>query len=309
MLTMGHEALLMLLRNRPALAPELLSGVLGVELPHYDDIRFESAALSDLEPAEYRADLVVVLERDGKPVLTIVVEVQLGRDAEKRDRWLAYLTGLRSRLGVPCLLLVIAPKRSVARWCAKRIEVGHPGFALKPLVVGPDGIPVVADAEQAKRVPEVAVLSAMAHGEGADALPVALAALAAASGLDDERAQLYADVVMASLNEAARRALEETMASEGYQYQSEFARRYVAQGEAKGRAEGRTEGEAKGRTEGEARGRAEGRASAVLTVLRARNIEVGPDAEQRILACTDLAELDEWTRRAVTVQSVDELFD
>ncbi len=91
------------------------------------------------------------------------------------------------------------------------------------------------------------------------------------------------------------------MASEGYQYQSEFARKYVAKG--------RAEGEAKGRAEGEAKGRAEGRASAVLTVLQARNIDVGPDAAERILACTDLTEFDEWARRAVTVQSVDELFE
>ncbi len=194
MLTMMHEALLMLLRNRPALAPELLSGVLGVELPRYHAIRFESAALSDIEPAEYRADLVVVLERDGKPVLAIVVEVQLRRDADKRYAWVVYLGGLRARLRAPwrcpapCLLLVNAPSRSIARWCAEPIATGHPDFVLRPLVVGPDGIPLVADAEQAKQAPEMAVLSAMVHGKGEHAADVAVAALAAASGLDEERA-------------------------------------------------------------------------------------------------------------------------
>ena len=46
----------------------------------------ESSDLSDLAPAEYRADLVVLLV-DGKPVLGIVVEVQLHRDDRKPFTW------------------------------------------------------------------------------------------------------------------------------------------------------------------------------------------------------------------------------
>jgi len=170
-----HEALLLLLRNRPSLAPELLSTLLSVPLPPYDQVRFESA--------------------------------------------------------------------------------------------------------------ELAVMSAMAHGKGEHALQVALAALEAARALDDERARLHADLAVSWLGKAARRALEDMMETGSYQYQSDFARRYVAQG------------------------RAEGRAEAVLTVLRARQLEVSPEAQQRIAACTDLAQLDDWTRRAITVQAVEELFD
>ena len=39
------------------------------------------------------------------------------------------------------------------------------------------------------------------------------------------------------------------MNSLGYEYQSDFARRYVAQGRAEGRAEGKAEGKAEGRVE------------------------------------------------------------
>ena len=287
--TMKHEALLLLLRNRPELVVELLSDVLGVGLPRHDEVRFESAELGDIQPAEYRADLVVVLERSGKPVLAVVVEVQLRPDAQKRYAWPAYLTVLRSRLRAPTHLLVIAPSRSVARWCAQPIALGHQSFVLEPLVLSPDGVPVVVELEQARRAPELAVLSAMAHGQGEHALPVASAALAAASGLDADRARFYTDLVLTWLGKAARHALEEMMEIGDYQYQSAFARRYVA----------------KGRAEGEAKGRAQ----SVLTVLRARKLDVAPEAEQRIVACTDLAELDEWARRAVTVRSVDELFD
>ncbi len=286
--SLKHEALLMLLRSRPALAPELLSQAFGVELPHHDEVRIEPAELSKLEPAVYQADLVVALRKGGASVLAVVVEVQLRRDGQKRSSWPEYLTGLHARLGGPVYLLVVAPNASVARWCARPIALGHPGFVLQPLVLGPEGIPVVLDAEQAKSAPEIAVLSAVAHGKGEQAVPVAVAALAAAAGLDDERARLYIDLVMASLGAAARRALEEMMQNGSYQYQSDFARKYVAQGRAEGRAEGR--------------------AQAVLTVLRARSIEVGSEAEQRILACTDIAELDAWIGRVATVQSVEDLF-
>ena len=77
-----HEALVALLRNRPVLAAELLHDALGVLLPAFAEARVEAADLSDLAPAEYRADLVVLLV-DGKPVLAIVVEVQLHRDKRK----------------------------------------------------------------------------------------------------------------------------------------------------------------------------------------------------------------------------------
>lgn len=38
-----------------------------------------------------------------------------------------------------------------------------PGSTVTPFVVGPKAVPVIVDAEVAKRDPELAVLSAMAH--------------------------------------------------------------------------------------------------------------------------------------------------
>jgi hypothetical protein len=68
-----HEALLLLFRNRPTLAPELLRDALRVALPPYTEVRIDSAELTDIQPAEYRADLVVQLLK-GVPVLGIVVD-------------------------------------------------------------------------------------------------------------------------------------------------------------------------------------------------------------------------------------------
>src|SRR5436309_5216412 len=81
---------------------------------------------------------------------------------------------------------------------------------------------------EASRRPELGVLSALAHGETEQGATIAATVLPAIRGLDDDRARLYYDLVYNSLNEAARRALEAMM--KGYEYQSDFAKKYVAQG-------------------------------------------------------------------------------
>jgi len=299
MASMQHEGLLLLFRNRPELAPELLRDVLGFPLPKWSEARVESAELSDVVPTEYRADLVVLL-LEGKPCFAIVVEVQLSRDGDKHRSWPVYLTSLRSRVNCPTALLVVAPDAAVARWCAQPIELGHPGFTLRPLVMGPESIPVVVDEQRARQAPELAVLSALAHGHEEVGAQLAKAVLAAVGGLEEERFRLYFDLVVDSLSEAARGALEALMQKGTYEYQSEFARKYVAQG----REEGRKEGLQKGREEG----REEGEREALFEVLDARGLKVEEAERQRILACTDLMQLKRWLRQAVSVRATEELF-
>jgi hypothetical protein len=268
MASMKHEELVILLRNHPGLVPELLQGALGVELPKWSELGVESSDFTQVVPTEYRADMVVLLKRR-RPVFAGVVEVQLSRSSRKRRNWPVYLASLHARLRCPVVLLVVAPDEAVARWCARPIHLGHPGFVLQPLVVGPEAIRVL----QGKQ------------GEGQSA---------------------------------------ELMRSSIYEYQSEFARRYVAQGLEQGQRQGREEGRREGfqqglqegrqeeRQEGLQRGREEGHLEgerqALLKVLEARGLGVEGAARRRLLACTDLAQLERWLGQAVTVQSVQELF-
>ena len=142
-------------------------------------------------------------------------------------------------------------------------------------------------------MPEVAVLSAMAHGRTKVGLKVALAALAGLAGLEDERALLYGNAVLSSLHKAAKRALEAMMASSDYQITDKFLLKYIAKGKKEGRAEGK----------------AEGKAEDVLEVLEARGLAVPDDVRERITQSTDLAALRHWLRRAVVVNSAREIFD
>lgn len=288
--SLTHEGLLLLFRNRPELAPELLRDALHVALPAYSEVRLESADLTDISPAEYRADLVVLLV-DGKPVLGIVVEIQLQKDERKRFTWPVYVSGLRARLSCPACVLVVTPSDAVADWCKIPIDLG-PGGSLVPIVLGPASVPVIKDVAVAERDPELAVLSVMAHGQEPHAEAIGRAALLATLKLEDERQLLYSDLVYFALSEAAKIALEELMASGNYEFQSDFAKKH----QAKGRTEGREEGEQLGR------------ARAVLSLLEMRKLIVSSEQRARILACTDSAQLDAWLLKAATAAAADELF-
>jgi Domain of unknown function (DUF4351) len=237
-----HELVLLLFRNRHRSAADLLRE-LDVQLPEYDEVRAESSDLSNLKPAEYRADLVLFLVRGSQKVLGIIVEIQLGRDEDKPYAWPAYIANLRARHRCPVCLLVVTIADAVARWAGRSIEIG-PGTRCKPWVVGPANAPVITELQKAQENVELAVLSAIEHGQSADiplAARVASAAILASADIDAERSRLYHDVILISLSQNAPEALEATMNSLGYEYQSDFARRYVAQGKAEGRAEGRVE--------------------------------------------------------------------
>lgn len=282
-----HEALIELFRQWPALAAELLTGPLKLELPAFQQARLESGELTEITPTEYRADAVVVLTQATTPVLGVVVEAQLSRDTAKQWSWPNYLTSLRARLRCPTVLLVVCADPKLAGRCAAPIEIGHPGFVLHPLVLGPDQVPVLTDATQASRSPALAVLSAMAHGHHPDRNRIIEAMLSAL--VDDDHRERYADIVLAVLPEAAQRYLEKLMTTGTYEYKSDFARRYFSQGEAKGEAQGE--------------------AKALLTLLAARDIRVPDDARERITGCTDLDQLDIWIRRAASADSINDLFD
>jgi Domain of unknown function (DUF4351) len=288
-----HEVLLLLFRNRPSLAPELLRDALGVSLPEYSEARIDSADLTQVQPAEYRADLVVLLLH-GEPVLGIVVEVQLSADDRKGYVWPVYVANLRARLECPVCLLVVTADEATANWAGRVIDLGGPN-RFSPFVIGPSGVPWVTSEEQARDDPELAVLSVMAHGKDADVdrtVQIAIAAQLASLGLDEDRSKFYCDLVQHALSEAARRALRNMDLSK-YEYQSEFARRYVAQGRQEGRSEGLSEG------------RSEGRVDLLARQLTRR---FGPltEAARARLASASIDELDAIGERLLTAGSLEE---
>jgi len=188
-----HEALLQLFRNRPELAPDLLRGALRADVPDYLEVRIDSAELNEVQPAEYRPDMIALLLRD-EPVMGIVVEVQLSTDERKQFAWPAYVTNLRARLRCPVYLLVFAADESVAHWARRPIDLSG-GCLFTPWVLSRRNVPEITDDVLAQADPELAVLSAYSHGHDANihkTARIALAACNASRALDEDRAKLCA---------------------------------------------------------------------------------------------------------------------
>ena len=123
----------------------------------------------------------------------------------------------------------------------------------------------------------------MAHGADTDmekAVRIAVAALTALRDLDDGRFPIYLDLIGKPHPEVARRAMQ-AMNPRNYEYQSDFARRYVAEGEAKGRA------------------------ALIVKLLASRFGSLTRQMETRI-AEASIEELDGIGERLLTAQTLDE---
>jgi hypothetical protein len=290
---MQHEILVELFRNRPSMAAELLAEVFDVKIPFYEEAAITSENVTDIKPAEYRADLVVKLLRNGKVVFVIVVEVQLSIDPDKRFTWPPYVTVTREEYRCPVDLLILAPDPVVAKWCEEPIPIGVRRFVLEPPVLQGNRIPKVKDPAEATRRPELALLSAMAHGDSDEAIDIGRAALEGFSALDPELAGFYSDILYNAINEAARRALEVKM--KGYVFTSPYAAEIFQQGRDEGVKQGRDEG-------------VKLAARSLINMLRARSIDVPEQTRQRIFAEQDIQRIERWLERAVAAETLNEVF-
>ena len=104
--------------------------MLGVAVPAYQSLTVTEAALDQLVPIEFRADLIVEFRDAGqRPVLSSVVEVQLRIDEAKHFSWPVYVAVERSRKRCETCLIVVTPDPAVAAWARRPIRIG-PGNKL-----------------------------------------------------------------------------------------------------------------------------------------------------------------------------------
>ena len=101
---------------------------------------------------------------------------------------------------------------------------------------------------------------------------------------------------MTSLSEIARRELQ-AMNLAKYEYQSDFARHYVAQGKAQGRVEGRLEGETDGQRAG--------KAALIARLLTLRFGSLSDEVRMQIEQ-SSIAELDAIGERLLTAATIEE---
>ncbi|MEV0660243.1 hypothetical protein ACIBI3_01775 [Actinomadura luteofluorescens] len=190
------------------------------------------------------------------------------------------------------MLLVLCPDQATARGCAVPIDMGHPKWVLEPLTVHPGMLPPITDPDQARRLPELAVLSAPAHADGPHSEAVLDGLSAALGSLTGDTGPLYYDYVLSRFSDAARKLMEDMVKLDNYEWQSEFAITHRAEGRAEGLAEGEARGEAK----------------ALLLLLEARGLDVPADVRVRVQGCTDLEQIERWIQRAISADSAEDLF-
>lgn len=312
MVSTVHETLRDMIRDDPTLCGELLARFIDLDPDSIASATGVDPTVRQNVHPSLGADVVVLLRTRAGERIVVVVEVQLAIAEEKDWSWPIYTTALRREHQCPAALLVICPDASVAAWGRRVREVG-PRHTFAPLVIGPEETPKIEAAEEARRRPSLAVLSAIAHGNDPDhGVSVVLAALSAVNTLDEEHARVYTGAIWDALDRAAQRALEVAMTEHKLPVETNFERRmrelFEDRWRSESEAKGRAEGEARGRAEGEARGRAEGERDALVTVLSARGFSVDDDVQRRIDACSDVEQLKSWIARAVNAPSIDAVF-
>lgn len=285
-----HESPLALAKLDPDLVPWLLTHLFDVKVPDYHHARGEP---TEVQVVTYHADgMLVYRDALNKPVLAVVLEIQLGWDSTKRRTWKLYVAKLEAEFDVNAALLVYCREPTIARRYRSMFSFEGLSLSLRPFIFTPQDVPLLTDVDLARDRPALAVLSAICHGgdKTVDELFPALAE--ALRTLGPTQAVAYYDIVLAGLPKAPRARWEAYMTTTvGSGYRSELFR----------------ELDAKAQAEGEARGEARGEGRAVLTVLKARGVEVPDDVREQILACTDLAQLDVWLSRAVTATTAAEV--
>jgi hypothetical protein len=289
-----HEAPIELIRQHPGLAVELLQAMSDVDLPSDIAVSLGPTDLSEVVPVKFLADAVVVVadKATGEAALVIIIEPQGRDDPTKEFSWPVYVTVTRRHLQCQrAFLLVICPDPAEAEKCRRLISTGHPGFDLRPEVIGPLNAPGVGSASPYLAI-FAAFMGAMNLEEDQGARAFLTAVRESGAGVADRKRLSTIMVNLAS--DAARRRLETMMTT--MEWKSDFIEGFVQEGLQKGIQQGLQQGEVKAKSED------------VLKVIDSRAINLTAEQREQVTSCTDIAQLDEWFDSALTADTAADIF-
>ena len=293
--SLDHEAPLEIIRQQPDVVADLLRRVLPqLPLPAAVTGALGSADLSQVAPAQYLADTVVVLadRQTRRPVLAVVIEPQ-GRDRRtKKASWPVYLTTAIKANKVPrAILVVICWDPREADRCRRVIRTGHPGFDLHPIVIDPRTFPSWEGAGP--------YLALLAGATGAIDLGTPAGRDTVLAAIEQTRAS-HADtaalvtIILGVADAAARRELEALMTTP--KFRSTFVDGLLQQGEEKGIEKGIEKGMVKSKVED------------LIKVIKARGLELTKAQRNLVTSCADLSQLAAWFDQALNAKTTDEIF-
>ena len=294
--SIAHEAPIELIRQHPWLAAELVQRVTDIPLPSDDKVRVTLGTVdaSSVIPSEFRADITVVVsdKGTGDPLLLIIVESQGRSSSTKKFSWPAYLGNLReAHRCESAVLIVVCWDETEAGKCRRAIPMGHPGYTLVPIVIGPHSSPGLDGSSPWLTILAGAIGAIDMETDGGRR--TVLEAIAA-TGVDTPGIRNLTTLILAAVSEAARERLEEMMKTSPFR--SEFFEGIL------------DEGIRQGIEKGIEQGKARGEAAALLKLLKARGVDLTEKQHDAVASSTDLQEIDRWFDRALTATSADDVF-
>lgn len=287
-----HQSIVQILRDEPQLLVMFL-GRSGFLLPSGAFPIIADSDISHRGPRllkELRSDNVFLFQGADEKV-AVVVEVQTS--SPKHDRqlaWPCYVTSAREVHDCKAYLLVVAASRDALAGSDRVIEIGQPGFDLKPFVTGRDRMPPPGGPFFGPELTMLHILTGTLDLSIHEARMFALATVAEAK---PDRYRRYVHLIRIFTPRHAREELEQFMED---LFKDPFIDRFVE------------EGMQQGMQQGKRLGRAEGVAHVLLTILAARGIAIPEQARARIAECADPDLLENWAARAATSTTADEVF-
>jgi hypothetical protein len=278
-----HEAVVEVLRNEPGLLA-LLLGLLGVQLPSGALPILADSNLSSRDPDLPKTLLAdnVFLFQGPKNRVAVIAEVQTAPPGRPRSlAWPAYVTNARSIYDCDTILLVIGLTATAVQGSLKTILTGHPYFDLSPKVTGHGLLPSPGGPVFG---PELTVLRVMTGELDLSTHPGRMFALMSLTPAPDDRRLLYTRYIRAVVSQSTRKALEDLMK---LVIPDPFMDGLIAQGKAQGLAQGE--------------------ARLLLRCLDSK-FDVPDGRREQVTACTDRVQLESWFDRALTAESLDEVF-
>ncbi len=287
--------MVVLLREHPDWLRALVQVIAKRLLPA--KLTLADSAIRVVDPAEVRLDLVFVAD-DGQS--WVLVEVQLDEDKVKARKWPLAVAALWNERGVPGDLLVITADRAVATWAQTVGRMTGPlggGLAMQPVVVQLTGD--VAEMLLNPAHPELAFFAAWTVHDryGPEAQAIVEQATDLIETLPDETLQrtliryilgMLHEKLITIVREVAMNPQKTPVSPALQRLGEEFQAMYGAQLEA--------------------RGALRSAAESLYAVLGARKFAVDDETRGRIEQCPDPDVLRRWTTRAVTAQTLEEVF-
>lgn len=284
MVSSSHEAMHRLFQEDPGVFART-ARALGHFFTDPVEVSVLPTDLTEPSPLERRVDTLLRFDTAGpEGSFLLAVEAQSRRSDAKPASWAYYASYLYTKYGLPPVLLVICHDRATAAWAARHVDIGPPQWptlTLRPLVLGPQNVPVVLDPDVARADIPLAALSAITHSDHPDIGAILKALAGALKSLGEDDASIFIELTEQGLGTApAATTWRELMAVDLSFFRSETAQKL----------------------------RAEGLAAAVVVVLERRGIALSDTDRARITSCRDRDTLTAWVRRACSVTTTGELF-